>query len=171
MRIAPFRTTPNDGLGFKHAQQAADREKEGEPCRRGRTMNGQLRWRQTLTVRYARDGVLLGLAFSFAATWLDLFMQGLSFTLAHIWQLYIIHPLHWTMPPAFLGILGGLVGRGQDRFLQRTVTLFTATDSRGNVRDAEERRRKEQEALYQLTHDLARATEVRTMADHLFAHT
>jgi hypothetical protein len=143
-------------------------------------MNGRLRWPQVLTVRYARDGVLLGLAFSFAATWLDLFMQGLSLTFAHIWQLQIIHSLHWTITPAFLGILGGLVGRGQDRFLQRTAELFTAADSNGGapveVRCSawdvtEERRRKEQTALFQLTHELARSADVRTMADHLFAHT
>ncbi len=143
-------------------------------------MNGRLRWPQVFTVRYARDGIVLGLVFSFAATWLDLFRQGLPLTGAHIWQLQFIHPVHWMMTSAFLGILGGIIGRGQDRFLQQTAELFTIascksgalvefTCSASDV--AEERRRKEQESLYQLAHNLAHATEVRAMADHLFAHT
>lgn len=40
------------------------------------------------------------------------------------------------------------------------------------IRDVtEERRRKEHEALYQLTHALAHTTDLRLMADHLFVHT
>ncbi len=40
------------------------------------------------------------------------------------------------------------------------------------VRDVtEERRHKEQETLYQLTHDLAHSIDVRTAADYLFTHT
>jgi len=40
------------------------------------------------------------------------------------------------------------------------------------VRDVtEERRRKEQAALHQLTHDLAHSSDIRTMANYLFTHT
>src|ERR1044071_938341 len=96
-------------------------------------MNGRLRWPQVFTVRYARDGIVLGLVFSFAATWLDLFLQGLSLTSVHLWQLQFIHPLHWIMTAAFLGVLGGMIGRGQDCCLQRTAELFTTANCKNGA--------------------------------------
>src|ERR1044071_9691781 len=127
-------------------------------------MNGRLRWPQVFTVRYARDGIVLGLVFSFAATWLDLFLQGLSLTGAHLWQLQFIHPLHWVMTSVFLGVLGGMIGRGQDRFLQQSAELFTtanyqsgalaefmgcAPDVAEELRESEERYR----SLFENAHD------------------
>ncbi len=145
-------------------------------------MQRQFHWRCTLSVQYAWYGMLLGLMFPLIGTWLALALEGMPITGAQLWQLQSVHPVHWLLDaiPVFFGLLGGWVGREQDRFLQWTVELLTAAYSKDSasmrVRSisqdiTEEHGSKKHEALYQLTHDLAHASDIRTMADHLFAHT
>src|SRR5882672_3319323 len=91
--------------------------------------------RATITVRYALYGALVGCSVPVVAPWLDLFMQGVPVTGAQILQLQMAHPLHWIMnaTPAFLGILGGLVGMWQGRLLQRNAESSTTTALRAEV--------------------------------------
>jgi GAF domain-containing protein len=82
---------------------------------------------QTSTWRHAGWGILLGLLFPIAATWIEIAVQKLPPGIESALFVQRTNPLLWIIDsaPLFLGILAAMVGSRQDSLLHLNAALTT----------------------------------------------
>ncbi|MFT5091059.1 MAG: two-component system aerobic respiration control sensor histidine kinase ArcB, partial [Planctomycetota bacterium] len=77
------------------------------------------------TLYYALYGALFGCCFPVLSTLIDVYVQGLSFSLDSLLDVQRRQPLHWVIntAPLFLGLFARLAGRRQDAIALFNVSL------------------------------------------------